>query len=99
MITLTIHTNDKFYLCGRDTRQGLKVEKYSEGVITLSDAIEEGRYLMENWELTDLDVCSATTGEVYAEFHWTPDEVEDEPYDDYDEVGYNPYIGCYDYDC
>lgn len=24
---------------------------------------------------------------------------EDEYYDDYDECGFNPYMGCYDYDC
>jgi len=29
------------------------------------------------------------------------DEEEDNEYeyDDYDETGFNPYIGCYDYDC
>lgn len=28
------------------------------------------------------------------------DEDEDEIYDDYDyEMGFNPYMGCYDFDC
>ena len=28
------------------------------------------------------------------------DEDEDEIYDDYnDELGFNPYMGCYDFDC
>ena len=27
------------------------------------------------------------------------DEDDDEYYDDYDECGFNPYMGCYDYDC
>lgn len=28
------------------------------------------------------------------------DEDEDENHDDYyDELGFNPYLGCYDYDC
>lgn len=27
------------------------------------------------------------------------EENEDEIYDDVDEIGYNPYIGGYDYDC
>ena len=28
------------------------------------------------------------------------DEDEDENYDDYaDELGFNPYMGCYDFDC
>ena len=31
------------------------------------------------------------------------DEIEDfdeeDYFDDYDEVGFNPYMGCYDFDC
>ena len=27
------------------------------------------------------------------------EEYEDYPDDSYDEVGFNPYEGCYDYDC
>lgn len=29
-----------------------------------------------------------------------PDEEEDEDFEpDYDECGFNPFMGCYDYDC
>ena len=40
----------------------------------------------------------------YDEFHYDDDYVEDdewdaEPYDPFDEVGYNPYMGGFDPDC
>ena len=44
------------------------------------------------------------TGEVIAileqeeeELDWYKDEYRDDY--DYDEVGFNPYMGCYDFDC
>ena len=32
------------------------------------------------------------------EFFWDDDEPEPEDFPD-DEMGYNPYMGCYDWDC
>lgn len=44
---------------------------------------------------TPIDECEAYAREYNSE------EIEDEEYfDDYfDECGYNPYMGCYDFDC
>lgn len=34
------------------------------------------------------------------EYLYDEDDVEEEYYEDYDlEMGFNPYEGCYDYDC
>lgn len=44
----------------------------------------------------DFAVTDVDTGEVV----WClSDDEPDYPEDDYDECGYNPYLGCYDYDC
>lgn len=58
-------------------------------------------YVQESWVEGDemvVDIIDMTTGEILLHFE---DEEEnhydDEP--DYDECGYNPYMGCYDFDC
>ena len=42
-----------------------------------------------------IDECEAFAN------RYSSEEIEDEEYFDdyYDEVGYNPYMGCYDFDC
>ena len=63
----------------------------------MDDAVD---FIQENWIEGDgqtADVVDMTTGEILLHF-----EDEDEPVewdDDYDETGYNPYMGCYDWDC
>jgi hypothetical protein len=42
-------------------------------------------------------LVDAETAEVVAFFD--PNEEEEEYYDDYDECGFDPYCGCYTYDC
>ena len=43
---------------------------------------------------TPIDDCEAFVN------RYNSEEIEDEEYfDDYDECGYNPYMGCYDFDC
>lgn len=47
----------------------------------------------------DIAITDLTTGEVI----WSISDaisIEEEDYEpDYDEMGFNPYEGCYDYDC
>ena len=49
----------------------------------------------------DCALIDTTTDEICAMFTDIPEESEDEDdyEDDYSECGYNPYMGCYDYDC
>lgn len=42
-------------------------------------------------------LVDAETAETVAFFD--PNEEEEEYYDDYDECGFDPYCGCYTYDC
>jgi hypothetical protein len=54
--------------------------------------------MTQNPKITDASICDNNTGEVIATILRDEEETEDyEP--DYDECGYNPYMGCYDFDC
>lgn len=44
-----------------------------------------------------LSLVDKETAETVAFFD--PNEEEEEYYDDYDECGFDPYCGCYTYDC
>ena len=47
-----------------------------------------------------LSLVDKETGKVVAFFDPDDEEEEDyEEYDDYDECGFDPYCGCYTYDC
>ena len=47
-----------------------------------------------------LSLIDKETGEVVAFFDPDSEEEEEyEEYDDYDECGFDPYCGCYTYDC
>ncbi len=59
-------------------------------------------------ELTLDELRNAITSELEADEYdmfdlgdpWEdPDEAEYSPEYDFDEVGFNPYMGCYDWDC
>ena len=55
-----------------------------------------------NEDLTIIDafLCDAYTGEVVATLERENEDFIDDYYEpDYDECGYNPYMGCYDFDC
>lgn len=65
--------------------------------VSLDDATN---YVEDRWCEGDHDtatICSGETGEVLMEFEDDFDEDDYEP--DYDECGFNPYMGCYDFDC
>ena len=54
-------------------------------------------------ELEPMEYADAIESALLEEF-FEDDEVEDDLVDldfddDFDEVGFNPYMGCYDYDC
>lgn len=63
----------------------------------MDDAVD---FIQENWVEGDgqtADVVDMTTGEILLHFEDEGEPVEWD--DDYDETGYNPYMGCYDWDC
>jgi hypothetical protein len=53
----------------------------------------------EDYAINECAICDAETGEVVATVT-RDDEDDDYEYEpDYDECGFNPYMGCYDFDC
>lgn len=72
-----------------------------EDVATFKVLDEAVDYVQENWvegNGDEVDVIDATTGEILLHFTDDVDFQDDEP--DFDlELGFNPYIGDYDWDC
>lgn len=95
---------DRFYLKGKDCN--VIMEWTSPKSITLEQAIEKAREFID-FGMKTVTITSATTGELIAEAERDEDDdsfenAEDDDFDfedDVDECGYNPYMGCYDYDC
>lgn len=73
----------------------------SEDVATFKVLDEAVDYVQESWvegNGDEVDVIDATTGEILLHFTDDVDFQDDEP--DFDlELGFNPYIGDYDWDC
>lgn len=97
---------DRFYLKGTNDTTLEVIEWTSPNSIDLETALQRA----EEWigyGFENVTVFSATTGELIAECGNDEPEPEDsddfEDVDDFDddvdECGYNPYMGCYDYDC
>lgn len=71
---------------------------------TLKDCMTfiEGR-MGDDLTIVSAYVCDAETGEIVATVERENEDFVDEEWydyrDEYDEIGYNPYMGCYDFDC
>lgn len=66
---------------------------------TLDDAIN---YVQRIWVEDagwSVDIVDMTTGEILVHFEDDEDDYPDYEDDSYLEVGYNPYMGDYDWDC
>lgn len=62
-----------------------------EGLLEIYDESYEGETI--GW-------LTAEKAFLHIKERWEDMEVTDEDYEDYyDECGFNPYMGCYDYDC
>lgn len=68
---------------------------------TLKEAADFISQNMENsLSIMSADIVDMNTGEVVAILEQESPEEEWYDYrDDYDECGFNPYMGCYDFDC
>lgn len=64
----------------------------------LDDAVDYVQGIWIEGAGWSVDIVDMTTGEILIHF-----EDEDEPVEEYDdcdyEMGYNPYMGCFDWDC
>lgn len=105
-MTVTFENYGKFYV-GFNYADGTELT-YGETKepIGLKDAMDliESK-MREDLTMIDAFLCDAETGEVVATLERENEDFADEDWyadewrDDYDEVGYNPYMGCYDFDC
>lgn len=104
-MTITFENYGKFYLA-LEYADGTELTYCGE-----ESTLKECSDFIENKMSEDLTIlyailCDANTGEVVAKIERDNDDfIEDyePPYlwieKDYDECGYNPYMGCYDFDC
>ena len=105
-MTITFENYGKFYV-GFNYVDGTELT-YGETKepIGLKDAMDliESK-MREDLTIIDAFLCDAETGEVVATLERENEDFADEDWyadewrDDYDEVGFNPYMGCYDFDC
>lgn len=100
-MTITFEDYGKFYLA-LEYADGTELTYCGE-----TSTLKECSDFIENKMNEDLTIlyailCDANTGEVVARIDRDNDDfIEEEDYyePDYDECGYNPYMGCYDFDC
>jgi hypothetical protein len=97
MCNLTFTLHDSYTLrCETENLEGF--EKHLSHMY-LHDALEAAEEFLYRHELPYVEVVTSI-GFVVAKL--TPDEEEEEEsdnYGDYDECGFNPYLGAYDFDC
>ena len=105
-MTITFENYGKFYVGfnyvdGTELTYGATKEPI--GLKDAMDLIESK--MREDLTIIDAFLCDAETGEVVATLERENEDFADEDWyadewrDDYDEVGFNPYMGCYDFDC
>jgi hypothetical protein len=94
-MTINFENYGKFIVYG--TADEYTIE-WGEGTLKeCADFIE--KKMDEDYGINECAICDAETGEVIATIT-RDDEDDDYEYEpDYDECGFNPYMGCYDFDC
>lgn len=98
-MTITFENYGKFYLA-LEYVDGTELTYVGE-TSTLKECVD----FIENRMAEDLTVIKAylvdaNTGEIVATIERENEDFIDDYYEPaYDECGYNPYMGCYDFDC
>lgn len=95
MFNIHFHSIGAYTLCG--TGFDKKVE-YTYNHIGFDDVLGRAHDLILNERFSTVDIVDANTGEVIATLD-TDEYDEEDDYDPFDEMGFNPYLGDYDYDC
>lgn len=99
-MNITYLFSDIFTVSGTNDETLEHAEWTSPRSISLEEALEKAQEFVY-CNFPKIVITSATTGEIVAQCEADEDdEAWDEDFDDdVDECGYNPYMGCYDYDC
>lgn len=101
MINVHFYTSGAYNLhatgCGKEL-------DYTDKHCSLDMALARAQRFIEEEDFLSVDVVDANTGELIAtlcagEDRFTEDLLDDVICNPYEEMGYNPYLGCYDWDC
>lgn len=106
-MTVTFENYGNFYV-GLNYTDGTELtyggdESKPMNIKEAMDFLEEK--MREDLTVINTFLCDAETGEIVATLERENEDFADEDWyadewrDDYDEVGFNPYMGCYDFDC
>jgi len=106
-MTVTFENYGNFYV-GLNYTDGTELtyggdESKPMNIKEAMDFLEEK--MREDLTVINAFLCDAETGEIVATLERENEDFADEDWyadewrDDYDEVGFNPYMGCYDFDC
>ena len=90
--------SDQYHLEGTSAALE-KLEWTSPASTDLDAALQRAQMWIDDYGFGKVIITSATTGELIAECTADEDESFEDYEDDVDECGYNPYMGCYDFDC
>ena len=90
--------SEKVYFSCSDSYRNEMVTT-GEAFINMDRAIELANHLIENQGFTEIACCNATTGEVIFIARAHEDTCVEEVDEWMDEVGFDPYEGCYTFDC
>lgn len=102
-MTINFENYGRFYAFACD-----EYENYTykcEDGYTLRECASWCEEIMTIHPLQQACICDNLTGEVVATITYESEDEEEENWDDDfrdgwdDEMGFNPYEGCYDYDC
>lgn len=100
MKNLNFEVNTRCPFCGKETTILVNIVDYWEWVNEGKLAQEAFSYLTtEEREMVISGTCPDCWERMFG-FEEEDEEEEDEDYyEDVDECGFNPYMGCYDFDC
>ena len=90
--------SERVYLSCHDS-YGNEMVKFSNGFMTMDKAIEAANTLIEEFGFCEVACCNAATGEIIFIARAHDDECVEEVDDYWDECGFDPYEGCYTFDC
>lgn len=98
-MTINFENYGKFFACVHTPNAVISYE--CANGYTLRECADFIEYKMdEDEDIYGADICDNETGEIILTIRREDEEEEEEDWEpDYDECGYNPYLGCCDFDC
>lgn len=101
MLNIHLTATDRYTILGSNSLAGEEyLHTFSGREVSLDGALEYARELCEEYGCDYVTIRSIGTGKLVAEVYTSEEEDEESDFDEADlECGFNPYEGCYDWDC